>query len=579
MCLHEDMTTTLFLFSLLTTSVVGHSPSPFNLTTKHDTDNELQVIIGTNGIITTNGFPVQTIELIDDTNHLKFPQSALHVKHDTIVRLDTHHWKWCHPILLKLTLEGGEFYYHTIPSRCRHCYSEPVATHYDPPSPVTSRYLIARHGETRTNCGGRTCRCYDGRLTCDDYQCHHRREYSMLGTDPKGYDEKQLLVDAFHYINRPASGTGREPVGTYFGTANPWTYHQTVLDHSTYSGIAHGGPEFLPWHRQYLWELEQKLQVFHKCVTLPYWDWTMDPSADAAHVMDNYFGGDADTDAESNACSFKPGNPTQGWTLPGPLFTRSGSSTSALPSVANVANILSQTSFSSFASMNEGTHGSPHVRVGGLMGSISWSPSDPFFWMHHAMVDKIWWDWQRADWPNRWNQFTGSATAQVSPQWSGRTNADTFDSEGSLKVCYDDVIENEWVLVEWLRLNRPLIFNGWIDTSAFQWSSTDIWNDGNDTKANIDRKITELNNKKVDGDRVLPPLNEFEFPNKWEHAINRKVERGDKFPTILAALSHAQQDPQLMLKLEDIGASVHALQNKFPEDVQVKQCRGTFRKM
>ena len=36
------------------------------------------------------------------------------------------------------------------------------------------------------------------------------------------------------------------------------------------------------------------------------------------------------------------------------------------------------------------THGGPHVYVGGHMLDIICSPSDPAFFMHHAMVDAIW---------------------------------------------------------------------------------------------------------------------------------------------------------------------------------------------
>ena len=40
---------------------------------------------------------------------------------------------------------------------------------------------------------------------------------------------------------------------------------------------AHGGSNFLPWHREYLMEFENRLRLFNPLVTIPYWDWAKDP--------------------------------------------------------------------------------------------------------------------------------------------------------------------------------------------------------------------------------------------------------------------------------------------------------------
>ena len=51
---------------------------------------------------------------------------------------------------------------------------------------------------------------------------------------------------------------------------------------------AHQGPAFLPWHREYILLFEQDLQAADQAlgndgsITLPYWDWSMDVSPDAA---------------------------------------------------------------------------------------------------------------------------------------------------------------------------------------------------------------------------------------------------------------------------------------------------------
>merc|ERR1711970_1071152 len=83
-----------------------------------------------------------------------------------------------------------------FPRFCRNCYSQRKAgTRNNGPAGTpqgNDRYLIALHNEN-IGCAGRSCHCWDGNLSCNDV-CVRRREYNMLGTDRKGYDEKQQLV-------------------------------------------------------------------------------------------------------------------------------------------------------------------------------------------------------------------------------------------------------------------------------------------------------------------------------------------------------------------------------------------------
>ncbi|HWB70690.1 MAG TPA: tyrosinase family protein, partial [Egibacteraceae bacterium] len=67
--------------------------------------------------------------------------------------------------------------------------------------------------------------------------------------------------------------------------------HQRVFE---LGGPAHGGPAFLPWHREYLRQLEVDLQRIAPTVTLPYWDWTVDRSAGPPLWADDFMGGGGD---------------------------------------------------------------------------------------------------------------------------------------------------------------------------------------------------------------------------------------------------------------------------------------------
>ncbi len=57
--------------------------------------------------------------------------------------------------------------------------------------------------------------------------------------------------------------------------------------------VAHRGPSFLPWHRQFLLDFEQELQAIDDSVELPYWDWTVDRTLDASIWRPDFLGSDS----------------------------------------------------------------------------------------------------------------------------------------------------------------------------------------------------------------------------------------------------------------------------------------------
>jgi tyrosinase len=80
-------------------------------------------------------------------------------------------------------------------------------------------------------------------------------------------------------------------------------WHRDAFDCALMS--AHMGPAFLPWHRQFLRMFEQELQAVEPTVTLPYWDWTVDNTADAWLWDDDFMGGNGDP-AENFAVTTGP---------------------------------------------------------------------------------------------------------------------------------------------------------------------------------------------------------------------------------------------------------------------------------
>lgn len=187
--------------------------------------------------------------------------------------------------------------------------------------------------------------------------------------------EKQIFVNALNAVN--TSGIRSLYADNHsFNTLDPNN------GESGSNFVIHNDQNFLPWHRWFIYYFEQALrnsgvQGASK-IALPYWDWTS-----------RYYS-TAPTDRVNTAplwASDFLGQFNTPWSL-----NRSLGTNGSLPSTTQVDGLASLTLYSNFASQLEGQHNSPHVWVGGLMNSAR-SPLDPVFYLHHAMIDKIWQDW------------------------------------------------------------------------------------------------------------------------------------------------------------------------------------------
>jgi len=177
------------------------------------------------------------------------------------------------------------------------------------------------------------------------------------------------------------------------------------------------GPLFLPWHRAYLYFFELALQDQDPAhaVTLPWWDWTTDPSQPseipAAYASDTSNGQpnplasgpiaaipDSQWEGDSGA---RQSLIQQTGIDPGPLpavtFRQPGAlpgSPPGLPTPQDVQNALALSNFADFSQQLEQIHNGVHVWVGGTMSEIPVASYDPLFYAHHAMIDRLWWLWQ-----------------------------------------------------------------------------------------------------------------------------------------------------------------------------------------
>ena len=93
----------------------------------------------------------------------------------------------------------------------------------------------------------------------------------------------------------------------------------------------HGGPSFVPWHRELINRFERLLQEIDPDVSLHYWDWTQDPRA-----ASDGKGGVVDllTEQFMGTASNPIGNPFAGF----PPITRNVAGGAAAPSPPAVAS-------------------------------------------------------------------------------------------------------------------------------------------------------------------------------------------------------------------------------------------------
>ncbi|MFE2547340.1 tyrosinase family protein [Streptomyces sp. NPDC059355] len=215
-------------------------------------------------------------------------------------------------------------------------------------------------------------------------------------------DEKSAFVNAVLELKR---------TGIYDRYVNAHNWY--LLNDSDFGDrTGHRAPSFLPWHRRFLLDFEAALQRVDKNVSLPYWDWTADRTANSSLWASDFMGGTRrarDGQVLDGPFAFQGGK----WALTVGVDRRTylrrglGSETPQLPTRADVDSVIALPVYDSapwnsasngFRNALEGwrgvnLHNRVHVWVGGQMTSAA-SPNDPVFWLHHAFIDKLWAEWQ-----------------------------------------------------------------------------------------------------------------------------------------------------------------------------------------
>jgi len=218
--------------------------------------------------------------------------------------------------------------------------------------------------------------------------------------------------------------------------------------HTDLNPFIHFTAHFLPWHRSFVHRFERALR--EECGfkgTQPYWDWTQDAD-DYEHSeiwdpdTESGLGGWGDPNDDFQITT---GGFASDFVLPYPVTHRLRRNYTAVPSgsgftdgtppatapfstlhTPEVVQAMIDGPAGDFVTFQkvfeQGPHGAIHLSTGGdLIGMCpagaglncrrgpKWTPNDPVFYLHHAMVDKLWSDWQHRHPENYW-AFAGGIT-------------------------------------------------------------------------------------------------------------------------------------------------------------------------
>lgn len=207
------------------------------------------------------------------------------------------------------------------------------------------------------------------------------------------------------------------------------------------STVPTGTQRFLPWHRQYLIEFENLLRGVNPSLYIPYWNWAenrMFPRELESVILDltfrirNRFGGIEILRTRN----MRRNSPFNAHWLPTIEDVQGAMNESTyinfsveLEGRGTIDDVTGE--FAPFARGAAGLHNVVHGIVGGVMGDVRFSPSDPIFWLHHAYCDKLWWDWQVLN-PTEGPSLIGQD--KVLDPWS--VSVDEINDIGNLEYDY-----------------------------------------------------------------------------------------------------------------------------------------------
>ncbi|OAT01056.1 hypothetical protein, variant 2 [Blastomyces dermatitidis ER-3] len=221
--------------------------------------------------------------------------------------------------------------------------------------------------------------------------------------------EKQAYIDAELCLMRKPPKTAFKGVITRFDDFQALHVHTAYMNH--YVGA------FLPFHRLMTYSHEAALR--EECGYKgyqPYWYEQMDAGKfSSSDIFDSVYGFGGNGFGREGCIT---DGPFANYTSPfGPgseirtqcIDRNFDDAVSLGTSRARVEDCTSKPNWiSAWNCIELNPHGGGHNGVGGQMARGGASPGDPIFFLHHAWIDKLWWDWQAKDLPARLSEMGGT---------------------------------------------------------------------------------------------------------------------------------------------------------------------------
>jgi len=214
-------------------------------------------------------------------------------------------------------------------------------------------------------------------------------------------EERNRLRDAIIALQQRFYPGNRNDVPLPGGVS--FWFKQDEIHQATH---VHNGPAFLPWHRELCNRFEALLREVDPQLSLHYWDWTTDPHG----LFTSTFMGAANGSAGApwlnaglynpTATPFRadnPFDPNNNPADPPRTLTRNlaaGPPPSGGPGWPSDQSILNALTFPQMRFLLEAAHNSSHGYIGGTIGDPHTSFRDPFVFLLHSNVDRLFARWQ-----------------------------------------------------------------------------------------------------------------------------------------------------------------------------------------